>query len=76
MGIVYSAHVADTLPHIYTNSVYADGPDTRKSHLGFVVIIRGGAVSWSSCKQAVVTTTSTKAEYITMGLAAKEAVWM
>jgi hypothetical protein len=30
----------------------------------------------SSCKQAVVTTSSTEAEYIAMGLAAKEAVWM
>jgi hypothetical protein len=76
MGLVYPTHAGDVNPHIYTDSAYADCPDTRKSHSGFVTIIGGGAVSWSSHKQAVVTTSSTKAEYITMGLAAKEAVWM
>jgi hypothetical protein len=76
MGLVYSAHASDTSPHIYTDSVYTDCLDTRKSHSGFVAIIGGGAVSWSSRKQAVVTTLSTEAEYIAMGLAAKEAIWM
>jgi hypothetical protein len=50
--------------------------DMWKSHLGFITIVGGGAVSWSSHKQAVVTTLSTEAEYIAMGLAAKEAIWM
>jgi hypothetical protein len=76
MGLVYSAHASDIPLHIYTDSAYADCPDTQKSHSGFIAIVRGGAVSWSSCKQAVVTTLSMEVEYIAMGLAAKEAVWM
>jgi hypothetical protein len=76
MGLVYSGHSSDTSPHIYTDSAYTDCPDTQKSHSGFVAIVGGGAVSWSSRKQAVVTTSSTEAKYIAMGLAAKEAVWM
>jgi hypothetical protein len=76
MGLIYSAHAGDINLHIYTDSTYTDCPDTWKSHSGFITIVGGGAISWSSCKQAVVTTSSTEAEYIAMGLAAKEAVWM
>jgi hypothetical protein len=76
MGLVDSAHASDISPHIYTDSAYANCPDTQKSHSRFIAIVRGGAVSWSSHKQAVVTTSSMEVEYIAMGLAAKEAVWM
>jgi hypothetical protein len=44
MGIIYSAHATDTSLHIYTDSAYTDCLDTQKSHSGFVVIVRGGAV--------------------------------
>jgi hypothetical protein len=76
MGLVYSAHVADPAPRMYTDSVFADCPDTRKSHSGFMVLLGGAAVSWSSRKQPIVTTSSTEAEYITMGPATKEAMWI
>ncbi|QRV99735.1 Gag-Pol polyprotein/retrotransposon [Ceratobasidium sp. AG-Ba] len=54
----------------------ADCPITRKSHSGYVTILAGAAVSWSSKKQAIVTTSSTDAEYIGMGHCAKEGVWI
>jgi hypothetical protein len=76
MGLVYSAHASDLAPHMYTDSAFADCPDTRKSHSGFVVLLGGAAVSWSSRKQPIVTTSSTEAEYIAMGHAAKEAIWI
>jgi hypothetical protein len=76
MGLVYSRDAKDVVPHMYTDSAFADCPDTRKSHSGYVVLLAGAAVSWSSRKQAIVTTSSTEAEYIAMGQAAKQAMWI
>jgi hypothetical protein len=76
MGLIYSVNAQDIALHIYTNSVYTNCPDMQKSHSGFVAIVGGRAVLWSLHKQAVVTTLCTEAEYIAMGLVAKEVVWM
>ncbi|EUC59597.1 Gag-Pol polyprotein/retrotransposon, putative [Rhizoctonia solani AG-3 Rhs1AP] len=76
MGLVYSAKADRPEPHMHTDSAFADCVDTRRSHSGFVVLVGGAAVAWSSRKQAIVTTSSTEAEYIAMGVAAKEAAWM
>ncbi len=39
-------------------------------------MLNGGLVSWCSKKQATVALSSTKAEYVTLTFAAKEATWM
>ena len=39
-------------------------------------LVDGGAVSWSSKKQKLVTLTTTKAEYVVATHAAKEAIWI
>ena len=39
-------------------------------------MIDGGAVSWSSKKQELVTLSPTEAEYVATTHAAKEAVWL
>ena len=39
-------------------------------------ILNGGAVSWKSSKQDTVADSTTKAEYLAAGEAAKEGVWM
>ena len=61
---------------MYTDSSYADCKDTRRSHSGYVVMVGGAAVAWSSKKQTIVTTSSTEAEYIAVSEAAREAVWL
>ena len=58
-------------PHAYTDSAFADCPETRKSHSGYVVIAGGSPIAWSSGKQDLVTTSSTEAEYVAMGHAAR-----
>jgi len=61
---------------IYTDSDYANDASDRRSHGGYVVILAGGVVSWSSRKQELVASSSTEAEFISMFEASKEAKWM
>ena len=58
--------------------VYADGAsqDHRRAISGFVFMVDGGAVSWSSKKQELVTLSTTEAEYVAATHAAKEAIWL
>ena len=39
-------------------------------------MMSGGPVSWSSKKQTVVALSTSEAEYVTMSLAAQEAIWL
>ena len=58
--------------------VDADGApqEHRRAISGYVFMIDGGAVSWSSKKQELVTLSTTEAEYVAATHAAKEAVWL
>jgi hypothetical protein len=58
--------------------VDADGAsqEHRRTISGFVFLVDGGAVSWSSKKQELVTLSTTEAEYVAATHAAKEAVWI
>ena len=48
----------------------------RKSTSGYVFLLAGGAISWSSKKQSSVVLSSTEAEYIAGAHAAKKLVWL
>jgi hypothetical protein len=56
----------------------ADGmmQDHRHAISGQAFLIDGGAVSWSSWKQELVTLSTAKAEYVAATHAAKEAIWL
>ncbi|KAK1665989.1 hypothetical protein QYE76_054148 [Lolium multiflorum] len=58
----------------YTDASWNTDPDDSKSQSGYVFVLNGAAVSWSSSKQCTVAKSSTESEYI----AASEAssVWM
>ena len=58
--------------------VDADGisQEHRRAISGFVFLVDGGAVTWSSKKQELVTLSTTEAEYVTATHAAKEAIWI
>ena len=59
----------------FTDSDFASQPD-RHSISGYVFRFRGGAVSWSSKRQPIVTLSTTEAEYVAGTQAAKEAIWL
>jgi hypothetical protein len=58
--------------------VDADGAsqEHRRAISGFVFLVDGGAVTWSSKKQELVTLSTTEAEYVAATHAAKEAIWI
>jgi hypothetical protein len=60
----------------YTDSDYANCPDTRRLVSGYCFSLGSGIVSWMSKKQATTATSSTEAEYMAACSATKEAVWI
>jgi hypothetical protein len=60
----------------YVDSDYAACHVTRKSTLGYVFVLNGAAVSWSSKKQKSVASSTVEAEYVAFHAASKEATWL
>jgi hypothetical protein len=48
----------------------------QRGLVGYVFMVDGGAVSWSSKKQELVTLSTAEAEYVAQTHAAKEAIWL
>ena len=73
-GICYGD--GDLIPYGYSDSSWADDLYNRRSTAGYVFILNGGPVSWSSRRQATVSTSTCEAEYIAQAETACEAVWL
>ena len=84
MGLVFGKEVNSYLPKDpppygligYAESNFAEDPADRKSVMGYCFFLNGAVVLWSSKKQKIMSTSTTKAEYIALGHAAREAVWI
>jgi hypothetical protein len=60
----------------FANADWASNINDRKSTSGYVFMLAGGAISWSSKKQGCVALSSTEAKYVAAAHAAKEAIWL
>ena len=60
----------------YTDADWANDMDNRHSTTGNVFLMSGGAVSWLSQKQATVALSTAEAEYVALGSATQEAIWL
>ena len=56
----------------------ADGATEEHRHAisGYAFIIDGGAISWYSCKQELITLSTAEAEYVAATHMVKEAIWL
>ena len=60
----------------YCDADFAGDLDTRRSTTGFVFILSGGAICWSSRLQPTVAISTSEAEYMASAQAVKEALWL
>jgi hypothetical protein len=60
----------------YCDSDWAGCPDDRRSTSGFAVFLGNSLVLWSAKKQAVVSCSSTEAEYRSLAITAAELYWL
>jgi hypothetical protein len=79
-GITYKNSPESTTDNYNLFSGYADAAygnqDGLKSTSGYVFIATGGAITWCSKKQTTVALSTTEAEYVALGEAAREASWL
>jgi hypothetical protein len=62
--------------HGYTDSSFADCPDSGRSTLAYVFLYHGAVLSWYSKLNGYVTTCTNHSEYSALALGAKEAEWL
>ncbi len=74
-GLTYSRD-ADLTPLAYVDADYGGCRNTRRSTLGFVFTMAGGAVTWSSKRQATVALSTVEAKYVVMSRCVQQMVWM
>jgi hypothetical protein len=60
----------------YVDSDFAGCLDTSRSTTGWIFLLGGTAVSWSSKRQKSVTLSTCEAEYMAAGSATKESIWI
>jgi hypothetical protein len=78
-GIIYQAkHMdlqGDNPFYGYADMAYVNLEDYHSTSR-YVFIVNMGAITWGSHKQAIITFSSTEAEYITLSKATHEAKWL
>lgn len=75
LGLFYRKGLEGDLK-AYTDNDFAGDADSGKSTSGYVFLISGAAVAWSSRNQFVVTLSTTEAEYVAACACACQSIWM
>jgi hypothetical protein len=75
LAITYKKNI-DIKPYGFSDASYANDADTRKSTAGYVFMSSGGPVSWKSMTQRRISTSTGKAEYVSVSESGKQARWM
>lgn len=60
----------------YEDASFQTDKDNFKSQFGFVFMLKGGLVNWTTSKQETIVDSTIDSEYIATNEAAKEAMWL
>lgn len=60
----------------FSDADYAADPQQRKSVSGYVLLKKGGAIAWGSKRQQTTALSTCEAEYMAMGVAVQEMLWL
>jgi hypothetical protein len=72
--IMLTYRMSDELKFVgYADADFAGG-DSRKSMLGYIFILAGGAISWKSSKQTITASSTMQAEFLSCYMAVGQAV--
>ena len=76
-GITYKSD--DTNPDTltaYADADWAACTETRRSYMGYLFMLAGGALAWKSSQYKAVTTSTAESEYVSASKASDEIVWL
>ena len=63
-------------PHAFADMDYGECKDTQRLTSGYVFMMAGRPVTWSSKYQATVALSTVEVEYVAMSRCAQQMVWM
>ena len=75
LGIQYSP-CSEVALEGYSDADFAGDRHGRRSTSGYIFMINGNPITWSSKKQSIVSLSSTESEYIAITYATQEAKWL
>lgn len=75
VGLLYSRSGSPS-PSVYSDADWGMCPDTQRSTTGWIVMLAGGLISWSSKRQSVVAQSTMEAKFVAMSMACREAYWV
>lgn len=75
MKLCYSRDVSPGIK-VYSDADWANDSDDRRSVSGYVVLMQGGPISWSSKRQQTVALSTTEAEYMAVSATTQEVMWI
>jgi hypothetical protein len=74
LGIMYTGKLLETLLVIISDILFADDLEIRRLSQGYTILLFEGLITWRATRQAIVTTSITKAELLGMEHIEKEAI--
>ncbi len=79
-GIFYPTTKEGEVPQFvlkeYFDTAFGDCLLSRKTTGGYLFCLNGALIAWQSKRQSIVTTSTTKAEYVAVCEATKKAIWL
>lgn len=60
----------------YSDADWANDPNDRRSVTGYLLMMQGGPISWSSKRQQTIALSTTEAEYMAVSATTQEVMWM